>query len=201
MNSENSAFCGDGLWLFAILALFGFGGNGFFGGNRNCYGYPTDVASKEDVYNSVQRATDFQALERQNNEIIQNTSNVGAAINAAIKDGNYNLLGELRDVQNILSTGFGEMQKCCCETQRNIDSVRFDMANYSAATQAHTTAQVQKVLDALATNRMADMQNQINSLQLQNAMCGVVRYPSATTFNAGPIPIYNVGNGCDRSNI
>jgi hypothetical protein len=41
---------------------------------------------------------------------------------------------------------------------------------------------------------MADMQNQINQLQLQAALCGVVRYPNATTFNAGANPFF--GGGC-----
>lgn len=43
-------------------------------------------------------------------------------------------------------------------------------------------------------NRMADMQNQINQLQLSQAMCGVVRYPNTFAYNAGPSPF--CGNGC-----
>lgn len=44
--------------------------------------------------------------------------------------------------------------------------------------------QTQKVLDTITGNRMADMQNQINQLQLSQAMCGVVRYPNTFTYNA-----------------
>lgn len=40
------------------------------------------------------------------------------------------------------------------------------------------TEQTQEVLDTITGNRMADMQNQINQLQLSQAMCGVVRYPN-----------------------
>lgn len=43
---------------------------------------------------------------------------------------------------------------------------------------------------------MAEMQNQINQLQLQSAMCGVVRYPNATTYNAGYNPYFNGNCGC-----
>lgn len=43
---------------------------------------------------------------------------------------------------------------------------------------------------------MADMQNQINQLQLQNAVSGVVRYPSSTVFSAGYNPFYGPFNGC-----
>lgn len=88
-----------------------------------------------------------------------------------------------------------EMQQsidnCCCTTQRAIDGVNYNVANQAASINANTTAQVQKVLDAIAGNRMADMQNQINALQLQNAMCGVVRYPQSSTYYAGNNPFYN----------
>ena len=63
--------------------------------------------------------------------------------------------------------------------------------NSTAAINANTTEQTQKILDAINTNRMADMQNQINQLQLQSALCGVVRYPNATTYTAGFGPFYN----------
>ena len=57
------------------------------------------------------------------------------------------------------------------------------------------TEQTQKVLDAISGNRMADMQNQISQLQLQQALCGVVRYPQTFAYNAGPSPFCG-GCGC-----
>ena len=43
---------------------------------------------------------------------------------------------------------------------------------------------------------MADMQNQINELQLQNALSGVVKYPNAWTYNAGTSPFCGCNCGC-----
>lgn len=37
------------------------------------------------------------------------------------------------------------------------------------------------------------MQNQINALQLQNAVAGVVRYPMASTYNSGNNPFCGCG--------
>ena len=37
-------------------------------------------------------------------------------------------------------------------------------------------------------NRMADMQSQINALQLQAATANVLRFPNAWTFNGGVFP-------------
>lgn len=64
----------------------------------------------------------------------------------------------------------------------------------TAAINANTTAQTQKILDAITGNRMADMQNEIDQLRLQQAMTGVVRYPLATTYYSGANPFCNCGS-------
>lgn len=178
--NQDGGFGGNNsfLWIFALLILAGggFGGLGF--GNRG------NLASQSDV----QDGFNFAALERQNNEIIANTTAVGANVITAIKDGNYNNLSEIRSLEAGVTNGFAAMQNCCCDLQRGIDSVNYNGAINTASINANTTAQTQKILDAISTNRMADMQNQINQLQLQNAMCGVVRYPSASTYYAGNNP-------------
>jgi len=58
----------------------------------------------------------------------------------------------------------------------------------TAAINANTTAVGQKILDAIAYNKMEAMQNRINQLELQNALNGVVRYPQGWTYNAGNSP-------------
>lgn len=78
--------------------------------------------------------------------------------------------------------------------QRGIDSINYNGAIDTAAIQQTVTEQTQKVLDTITGNRMADMQNQINRLQLSQALCGVVRYPNTFAYNAGPSPF--CGNGC-----
>lgn len=186
-NNDGFGFGNEGLWLFAILALMG-GGNGFFGGN----------GERAATVGDVQRASDFQALERQNNEGVAATRQSAYDVMGAIKDGNYNILSELRDIQTATNTGFAGMQKCCCETLRAIDGVNYNGAINTANINANTTAQTQKILDALAQNKIETLQNQVNQLSLQNAMCGVVRYPNAWTYNAGTSPFCNTGCNCNN---
>ena len=199
MSSE-STFSGDGLWLFAILALLGFGGNGFgggmFGRGYDMGYYGARGGEQFATTADVQRATDFAALERQNGEIMQNNAAIGQAITTAVKDGNYNTLTEIRDIEGILRDGFANDQKCCCETLRAIDGVKFEGAVNTAAINANTTAQTQRILDAMAENRMADMQAKINKLEMRDALAGVVRYPMASTYNAGNNPFCGCNNGC-----
>lgn len=80
-------------------------------------------------------------------------------------------------------------------TNANIAQNRYDAALNTAAINANTTAQTQKILDAITGNRMADMQSQINALELQNQLASVVRYPN-NTFYAVPSPCFNTGCGC-----
>ena len=65
----------------------------------------------------------------------------------------------------------------------------------TAAINANTTAQVQKLADLITGNRMDDMQQKINALELQTQLASVVRYPS-NTFYAVPSPCFNTGCGC-----
>ena len=92
-----------------------------------------------------------------------------------------------------------QLADCCCTIQRGIDSVNYNGAiNTGNIIQAQERG-TQKILDAICGNRMADMQSQINQLQLQAALCGVVRYPNAITYGAGPSPFF--GGCCNPCNI
>lgn len=100
----------------------------------------------------------------------------------------YENLRNFNETQNRISD-------CCCTTQRAIDGVNYNGAINTAAINANTTEQTQKVLDAIAQNKIEALQAQVNQLQLQAAMCGVVRYPNATTYCSGSNPFGGCGCG------
>ena len=179
MNMGNDGGFGlNGLGgIFALLILLGIfnGGFGGFGGNGNLN---ADMQRGFDNQNTMAQTRDILSAVTNGTAqtIAASTQNATNAINA-IKDGNASLIREFGNVETALSGVAGQMQQCCCETLRSIDGVNYN-----------TTIQIQKVLDAIAGNRMADMQNQINALQLQNAMCGVLRFPNSWTYNGGVFP-------------
>jgi len=72
---------------------------------------------------------------------------------------------------------------------------RYDGAMNTASINATTTAQTQRILDALAQDKIEALQNQINALQLQNAVAGVVRYPMASTYSSGNNPFCSCNCG------
>lgn len=176
------------IYLAVIAAMFGGGFGGFgFGGNG--------AALNADM----QRGFDTQNLQAQTRDILgavtngtaqtiaASTANATNAINA-IKDGNASLIREFGNVETALTGLAGKQQECCCEVLRSVDSVNYNGAINTAAINANTTAQTQKILDAISTNRMADMQNQINALQLQAATSNVLRFPNAWTYTGGYFP-------------
>ena len=154
------------MWIFALLILAGGGFNGWGGnGFANAIGYENLATQAQ-----VDRGFDTQNM-------IANQRETLAAVNQTFHDSlaaNQALYNEAsRDIA-ALSVGqanlLAKQNECCCATLRAIDGVNYNNAMNTAAINENTTAQIQKVLDAITGNRMADMQNQINDLQLQNIL-------------------------------
>lgn len=150
VTRDNNGFGGNGLWLFAILALM----NGGFGGwNRNGdYGQFATAASQQEILFGQQ----FQALDNKIDRLGNGIADATYALNNSIT-------GEGRNLQMQMAAGF-------CETQKAIH-----------AEGEATRAMIQQ-------NKIESLQGQINQLQLQAAMCGVVRYPMSMAYSAGGSP-------------
>ncbi len=187
-GNDGAGFGGNGfVWAFLIFALLGFGGFGNFGGRGMPQSNTDGLATKDDLSSQF----NFAALERQNNEIVAEVRNGSNEVISAMKDASYNNLSETRDVQATAAAGFANMQNSFCEIQRGIDGINYNNAINTASINANTTAQTQKVLDAINQNKVDAMQNRINQLELQTAMSGVVRYPNGMMYNAGTSPFCN----------
>ena len=177
--------------IFALLILLGIfnGGLGGFGGGAQQYATRDQVQNGFDNQNmQMQTAGILNAVTSGTAQTIAaSTQNAANAI-TAIKDGNASLIREFGNVENALTALGGKQQECCCEILRSVDSVNYNGAINTAAINANTTAQTQKILDAIMGNRMADMQSQINALQLQAATANVLRFPNAWTYTGGVFP-------------
>lgn len=181
--ADGFGFGGSGIWLFAILALM-WGRNGW--GNNVVDGR---CATVEDLANQ----SNFTRLE---NQVLSN--------GRSITDAATNLGNGICQLGYQLATDFGALEKevseCCCGVNRNIDAVRYENAMNTATINANTTAQIQKVLDRLCADREAALQGRINQLELQQQLCGIVRYPTSTAYAIGTPFNFGYGCGCN-SNI
>ena len=216
LNRNDGFGWGDSsfMWIFALLILanggFGWGGNNGF---ANAIGYENLATSNE-----VQRGFDNQNAMANQREILSavtsGTAQSVAATNATFHDtlaGLTDKYGELqRDIAGIAvgqAQSLANQNECCCSTKMLIAETgaginagiaqnRYEGAMNTAAINANTTAQTQKILDAITANRMEELQNRVNQLELQNATANVLRYPTAWTYNAGMSPFCSSSCGC-----
>lgn len=179
---SDGSFGESWIFLFAILALM-WGGNGFFGGR----GADGRVATVEDLNNSA----NFTRLE---NQVMNNGNRIESktdSVYSGICDLGYEMAQQFGNTN-------AQLASCCCTTQRAIDSVNYNGAINTAAINANTTAVGQKILDKLAEDKVSALQGRISQLELQQAVAGVVRYPTTFAYSAGASPFcggYSCGCG------
>lgn len=174
-GKENTGMFGGGMWIFALLILLLIGGGGFFGGRNG------EAVTEAGLCNAMN---------------FNNLDNAVGRLNDSLQSDYMGLQNGLCNLGYETLRNFGTTQsqiaQCCCETQRAIDSVNYNGAINTAAINANTTEQTQKILDAFTGKTIADMQNQINQLQLQNALCGI---PRTNPYGYYMAPIA-YGNAC-----
>ena len=196
---------GGMIWLFAILALMGGGFGGGWGGN----GYHPQYATQDFVQNGF----NFNDLQDQNRDIMNSITAGAAQAVAATNQAKYDNINVAKDIQAALTAQISEarmslqalqasQQQCCCSLQQAIAENNYNNAMNTAAINANTTAQTQRILDAITGNQIQDLRDQVGQLQLANQLQGVVRYPQGWTYNAGTNPFCaNNGCGCNGFNM
>lgn len=203
-NRGDGLFGGSGIGIIAILFLFvllaGNGGWGF--GGRGAEQYATS--------NEVQRGFDNQNAMANQREILSAVTAGTAQSVAATNQVFHDLVGYVgdkyaeldRDVLGVsaaVQQSIANQNECCCATKMLISETaaqnRYDSLLNTNAINATTVAQTQKILDALAQNKIEALENKVAELQLAQATGNVVRYPNTFSYNAGPSPFCG-GCGC-----
>ena len=119
---DGMGYGGSWIWIILLFAIFGWGGNGFGYGNRG-----NAVTQLE-----LQAGFDNQSVLRKLDGITQGLCDGFYAVNT-------NNLQMQNQLQRDLCQGFASVnagisenrfaaQQCCCETNRNIDAIRYENA-------------------------------------------------------------------------
>lgn len=184
----------DMMGILFLVLLMG-GGFGGFGGWGNRGGFGTEA-----IQNQMQQGFDNQNTMANQREIL-------AAVNQSFHD-NLNVIqdkyGEItRDIYGVsgqVAQVLANQNACCCDTKMLIQETaaqnRYDALKNTNDINAVTIGQTQKILDAISTNKIEALQGRINQLELNNAVAGVVRYPTTFAYNAGQSPFCGGCNGC-----
>lgn len=184
---------GNNDWWILLLFLFGWGGRGW-GGNGGSCGAQSSCATTADVYGAVDQQTLISKLDQQTYGLADATYALNNAITGGFAsaelsraNGQAALMQRLCDMQH-------SADKCCCETQRAIDGVNYNIATQTAALQntlCGTTRDIidnangnaRAILDALTASkleakneRIAEQQQQIFALQLAASQAAQNQY-------------------------
>ena len=161
---NNDGWGGDGCWwiiLFLIFGMFGWGGYGNgWGGNGGGANSPAfqGYATRADI----DAALSTQGIENGIQNISTQLCNGFAGVNS-----------------NISNLGY-QLQDCCCQTQRAVDGVNYNMAMQTNTLQQalcsgfrdvidSQNAGTQRIIDTITQDKIQSLQTELQSAQLQLA--------------------------------
>ena len=212
---------GNNDWWILLLFLFGWGGNRGWGGGASC-GSNSTCATPADVYGAVDQQTLISKLDRQTYGLADATFALNNAITGGFASAELSRANQQSDLMQRLCDMQHSADKCCCETQRAIDGVNYNIATQTAALQntlCGTTRDIidnqnsnaRAILDALTANkieakneRIAEQQQQIFALQLAASQAQQNQYligqlrpcPVPAYITCNPFAAAGYGGGC-----
>ena len=193
-NDHEDAFGENWIWIIGLLIIAGIfgGGNGWFGngnGNNNLQG-------------ALTRSDMFEGFNNQDvNAQLRGITN-------GLCDGFYaqntNLLNGFNGIQRDLCTGFNgvnaninqarfDMQQCCCETNRNIDNVRYENARNTCDIVNAIKADGDATRALITQNTIQDLRDRLQEEKLANSQCAQNAY-LVNTLRPCPVPAYATCN-------
>lgn len=200
----------NSFWIVILFLAMMWGGNGFGGwgnnGFQNAIGYENLATSNE-----VQRGFDNQNSMANEREIL---ASINANALQGMQNANQNtqyITGTLNDKYNELQRDIAgvamqqqatmaNQQQCCCETKMLISETasqaRYDSAMQNNAVLQAIQAEGNATRQMIQQDKIDGLQQKVQTLEMQNAMSGVVKYPMSTAYNAGFNPFCNCNNGC-----
>lgn len=198
---------GTWIWVFFLFFLLAWGGGGFgFGNNAAAQG----ALTRAELYDGL----NYNQLE-----------NAVRGIQSGLCDGFYaqntTMLQGMNGIQNQLCQGFNGVnsniaesrfaaQQCCCETNRNIDAVRYENARNTcdivnaikADGDATRALMTQNTIQELRDNLQAAQLQLGNISQTQTIINAVRPFPIPSYITCSPYTaahgygVCGCGNGC-----
>ena len=192
-----NGFGGNNSWWIILLFLFMMnGGNGW---NRGDYGQYASAASQQEIlYNQHFNNLDNK-MDRGFTSIGNGIADATFALNNTIHNAQDTVAGavinEGRGLQMQIGAearGFQQLaNEGICATNRNIDAIRYEAKANTGEIVAAIKADGDATRALIQTNEMQALRDKVQSLEMDNRMCGVVRYPMTYAYSAGNSPFCN----------
>lgn len=202
--NNGGMFGGNNDWWILLLFLFGWGGNGWGGNRGNC-------ATVSDVTAAVDQQTLISKLDQQTYGLADSTYALNNAITGGFAQAELSRANSQAALMQQLSSMAADSAACCCQTQRAIDGVNYNIATQTAAIQntlcgntrdviENQNNNARAILDALTASkieakneRIAEQQQTIFALQLQASQAAQNAY-LVNQLRPCPVPAYTVAN-------
>lgn len=203
-NNNGWGFGGDGAWWIIILLLFGWGGRGFGngfgggydGGGNGCCCNP--CATQADLAAGFNNSAVLANL----NDLALGQANIQQTLCQGFNGVNTTTLQGF----NGLSREIGD---CCCQTQRAIDGVRYDMATQACDTRNtvqnaardiidNANANSRAILDFLTTDKINTLTAENQALRFQASQTAQNAFIGATIDAGVAELIRRTGNDCPQ---
>lgn len=182
--TEKDGVGGNNLLMILLFALILGGG---FGGWNNRNGNPVTEA---DLCNS----SSFTRLENSVGRVSDQVNGVSNAIQNGLCNLGYTQLEIANSTQRDIMQGNASLQA-------QISEAKYDNSIGLANINSHIDAKFAELKEQNYQRELAAQTARIQSLELQAALCGVVRYPNSMAYNAGTSPFCNCGVGCCNTNV
>ena len=196
MNMGDGCGMNGFMGIFGLLILLGIlnGGFGGFGGNNG---------NANALQADVNRGFDNQNLQAQTRDVLGAVTAGTAQSVAATNQVYHDIVGNLGDkymelardvagVQGSVAQAIANQNECCCSTKLLISESTAGLSAQIAQNKYENALALagmeQRLTSKMDQNEITSLRDQIQQLQLNQAMCGVVRYPSGWTYGAGPFP-------------
>lgn len=172
-NRGNDNGFGDGGWVWIIFLFFlmAWGGNGWgngFGGGNGGTGSPgfQGYATRADVndgflFNNLQNGV--QGIQ---SELCNGFATVNSNISNGFANTNLGMCQGFNGVQAQMAQLGYNMQDCCCQTQRAIDSVNYNMATHTCDVIQAGNANTQRIIDTLTADKIDSLRTELQAAQL-----------------------------------
>ncbi len=207
-NSGGFGFGGDGAWWLIVLFLFAFCG---WGGNS----WGNNAGNSGGVVDGYVLTSDFANIERKID-----------SVNQGLCDGFYQQAQLVNGTNMAMANGFAQAElsrsnqqaalmqqlnamqmqaaECCCNTQRSIEGVRYDMAAQACDTRNTVQNATRDIIDAnnqnsraildfLTQSKLSDLQAENQGLKLAASQAAQNSY-LVSQLRPSPIPAYTVQN-------
>lgn len=199
-NGGGFGWGGDWIWAFLIFALFGWGNGGWGGG----FGGGGGGAATQGALTREQACIDnnFQNLMRETAGISDAVQVGFANLNSTICNQQYDTAQMINGLSTNVLQGFNsanvvalqnqnalqaQLADCCCQTQRAIDGINYNMATNTCAIQtsmANNTRDIidsqnagtRAILDYLCQKENANLREENQSLRLAASQAAQNQY-------------------------